>query len=656
MSLPVYDQSWVSLDNTTRLTEVLNYDQSNEFEQPLLVNSCYLDNDSLGNVIKRNDGKFLSILNTNARSLVKNITEFQAFTDSLISSHKFKFDILTFTETWANTQLEDLLVFNTFNPVFKHKINKKEGGGIAVFIQQDLKFNIRNDILFPVEKQHQYDCLFIEVHSESNKEKNTILGVIYRSPNFNNITEFTENLKLLIEQINDENKNIVIAGDLNIDLLKAGKNVNSSHLLDMMISNNLIPHITLPTRVTHSTATLIDHVYSNVSHDRSFSATMTTNITDHFTNFIFLDINAKASRANKVKHITYRVSSNTAFDDFNNALEQEDFSEIYATNDPSESYSLFMQKLLDLRNEHMPIVTKQFNKYKHKLSPWITKGILISLRTKDKMHSKLCRTKNPETRQRQELAYKTYIRIYKKVLHSAKKTYWHNKFQECKNDIKNTWNTINSVLQRKNNKHDFTTHFLVRNCRTDNHELIAQEFNNYYASVGRKLSENIQNSRHDVRKFLPKLNMTRSFFLEPTTNEEIISIINLIKPKTSYGFDNISSKFMKSCSKQAIASPLSHIINSSFLKGAVPSEMKISKVIPIFKNGNKEVCKNYRPVALLPVFSKIIERLVYNRLFRYFTKHKLLSQSQYGFQKNLSTELAILEMQDRIVEALSNKQ
>ena len=85
--------------------------------------------------------------------------------------------------------------------------------------------------------------------------------------------------------------------------------------------------------------------------------------------------------------------------------------------------------------------------------------------------------------------------------------------------------------------------------------------------------------------------------------------------------------------------------------------MKRAKVVPIFKNsGSETVMKNYRPVSLLPVFSKILERIVYNRLFHYLIKHSILHPSQYGFQENLSTEQAILELQDRLLDIMNNKE
>ena len=103
--------------------------------------------------------------------------------------------------------------------------------------------------------------------------------------------------------------------------------------------------------------------------------------------------------------------------------------------------------------------------------------------------------------------------------------------------------------------------------------------------------------------------------------------------------------------------PLVHIINLSLNSGIVPNAMKLAKVVPIFKNnGSSTIMKNYRPVSLLPVMSKILERIVYNRLFSFVIKQKILSPSQYGFQKNKSTELAILELQDRINAAINNNE
>ena len=146
-----------------------------------------------------------------------------------------------------------------------------------------------------------------------------------------------------------------------------------------------------------------------------------------------------------------------------------------------------------------------------------------------------------------------------------------------------------------------------------------------------------------------------SLFLRRTDEREVTNIIKLLKPKTSCGHDNLSPKILKKL-YTGITAPIVHIINQSLVTGTIPKSLKLAKVVPIFKNsGSNEIMKNYRPVSLLPVLSKILERIVYNRLFEFLVKHKILHTSQYGFQPNLSTELAILELQDRLTNTLNNK-
>jgi hypothetical protein len=129
--------------------------------------------------------------------------------------------------------------------------------------------------------------------------------------------------------------------------------------------------------------------------------------------------------------------------------------------------------------------------------------------------------------------------------------------------------------------------------------------------------------------------------------------MNTMKSKLSSGHDSLSSKLIKETS-QAIVSPLTYILNLSLKFGIVPSKMKLAKVIPVFKSGDTSHIQNYRPISLLPVLSKILEKIVYTRLYTYLIKHDILIPAQYGFRKSLSTELAILELQDRVAKYMSS--
>ena len=107
-----------------------------------------------------------------------------------------------------------------------------------------------------------FDYLFIEI-KQNPPLKNTIIGVLYRPPGNDTITTFTDHLKALLPKITKGKKTVVLTSDMNINLLKCSKHKPTSYYYDTLLSNGFTPKITVPTRVTHSTATLIDHLFTN---------------------------------------------------------------------------------------------------------------------------------------------------------------------------------------------------------------------------------------------------------------------------------------------------------------------------------------------------------------------------------------------------------
>ena len=228
------------------------------------------------------------------------------------------------------------------------------------------------------------------------------------------------------------------------------------------------------------------------------------------------------------------------------------------------------------------------------------------------------------------------------------------------------WENINRIIGKNINKISIPDKITDENGITlSNMKDIADGFNHYYVNVGPNLAKQISDGTVG-KNTLPTISNSKSLFLYPTDSEEVINIITLLKPKTSSGHDKLTPKLIKQLYNRKIPEPiiargvippLVHIINLSLSTGIIPKAMKLAKVVPIYKNkGSNAEMKNYRPVSLLPVFSKVLERIVYNRLFNFVIKHKLLYTSQYSFQKNLSTELAILELQDGINTSLNEKE
>ena len=127
-----------------------------------------------------------------------------------------------------------------------------------------------------------------------------------------------------------------------------------------------------------------------------------------------------------------------------------------------------------------------------------------------------------------------------------------------------------------------------------------------------------------------------------------------LRSKTSTGHEGISTKLLKFISPALIES-FRIIINQSLITGIYPPKLKIAKVIPIYKKENKLLMDSYRPISLLSSMSKLFEKVVYNQLFTYFQKNRLLYNGQYGFGMNHSTELAAIELVDRILKDIDNK-
>ena len=144
-----------------------------------------------------------------------------------------------------------------------------------------------------------------------------------------------------------------------------------------------------------------------------------------------------------------------------------------------------------------------------------------------------------------------------------------------------------------------------------------------------------------------------TMFLSPVDDLEIIRTVQNCKSKRSTDYSDINICLIKKVITKIIK-PFSHICNVSFQTGVFPSKMKIAKVVPLFKSGEKNVFTNYRPISL-PQFSKVLEKLFYDRMALFLNKYDTLSPSQYGYRSNMSTNEALLELVEEITNSLENK-
>jgi hypothetical protein len=140
-------------------------------------------------------------------------------------------------------------------------------------------------------------------------------------------------------------------------------------------------------------------------------------------------------------------------------------------------------------------------------------------------------------------------------------------------------------------------------------------------------------------------------YLSSVLEEEVIQVVRKLASKHSSGYDGISVFLIKKVVSN-ISKPLCAIINKSFQVGLFPKNCKIAKIIPVFKSGDRSNFINYRPISLLPSFSKIIEKLMLNRLLSFFNYNNILNNCQHGFRLNHSTSTAIAQLLNTVTYAL----
>ena len=226
-------------------------------------------------------------------------------------------------------------------------------------------------------------------------------------------------------------------------------------------------------------------------------------------------------------------------------------------------------------------------------------------------------------------------------------------FDKYKSDIKNTWKTINETLSKKGNKSPFPTSLNINGIAVTNKLDIANTFNTFYTNVGDELAKGITYSgTNDFTHYL-RNRPNNKLSLNEVNEQSVTKIIENLRPKSSCGFDDMSSKFLKQITT-SIIKPLTLVINQIFNTGIFPDKLNIAKVVPIFKKGDDTLPNNYRPISILPVISKVIEKIICNQLSSYFENDKLFYDSQYGFRPNHSIEQATLELTDRIISAMDN--
>ena len=230
-------------------------------------------------------------------------------------------------------------------------------------------------------------------------------------------------------------------------------------------------------------------------------------------------------------------------------------------------------------------------------------------------------------------------------MRAAERQYYGDQLELNKQDLGKSWKTIKEIIG-KSNRNENNLKFNVNGTMTNDPLTIANAFNNYFVDIGPTLANKITQSANPIDYVKQQKN---SIFIPNIEESEVKNIITQLK-HSSPGWDELPTSIFKPAT-EAYISPLTYLINRSIIDGIFPDELKIAKVIPIFKSGDKTMISNYRPISVLSYFKKISEKVMYNHLLNFIEKHNILYKFQFGFRKNHSTSHAIITLVERINNA-----
>ena len=603
----------------------------------------------------------ITIISLNIANLLSKLNSFRIFLNG-ISTANNQPDVIVVVETHLTNEINSGLSPHELKNIipgynFYHKARTaKKGGGVGVFVSCSLS-NETEILELARFQDEQFENIVVKLPNAikncgNKSEKDLIVAAIYRQPNNANLDIFNRELGRLLSLIDKKKNEVVVVGDMNLDLLKYDCHAETANYLDLMSQHKFLPRIVRPTRIKKQSATLIDHLFTQESDSYRKSGIIDTEIagnhgyTDHFPIFLILRTSFSTHRANDPVQKTYFTKKN--HDARREKLGNEDWSELFQLNDPNAIYDLMLEKYGHHYHENKTIKTYSKNSNRVGRQPWMTDTILADIRRRDRLSRKKDRRK--EYRQlRNEIV---------KKIRKAQREYLRQQIEDSVGNIKKHWKVVKSATNKLNDKTETASAFYYKGTLENDQQKNAENMNEFLAGIGKETNESVGAPKVRAANYLTKHSdrIEQEFVFKDISAAEIVDTCKNIKPKTSYDVDGIQQKIVLS-DIEILAPVIAHLVNVSQKSGVFPDKGKTARVIPVYKNkGSKNAFDNYRPISLLPVFSKIIEKLIYDKLFEFLVRYQILFETQYGFRKGRNTTHATLDFIKTIEEAIESNQ
>lgn len=566
----------------------------------------------------RNHNDNLKVAHINARSVSKHIDEIKMVVQST------QFDVICVSETFIKSHTPKNLIKIGGYTLFCKNRTAKCGGGVGIYVLDDIKCKL---IKLPQEI-NQPEMLFVELATHHSK---VAIGVLYKPPKipYGTLGLIHETLAYITTKYH----HTIIAGDFNVNYLNPSSPSVNFLQLNVAEPFGLTQMIDEPTRITLTSSTLIDLVFvSNAKNVKKCGVVDIPGISDHCLVYTAYAIKKIKFKPKLVTRRDFRKFSEQKFKD---DIELAPWGNVYAVDeeDVDSQVTIVENIFADIINKNAPFRTF---KVKHPPSPWLNRELKQMMGERDIYKTIFNISKD-------ENDYNKYKTLRNRVNHAKRKAK-----QKIFND------EINSKLKFAKQYHNalkrhnvVDSRFLDTTCNYDPNTLndtFAMNNNSEVddAEVTAEISEILRESSNTTFNF------------HDVSEADILKIVRSLSTN-SCGIDNISAFFVKlsiDCSIYAIT----YIINNSFKYRKFPTQWKRAVIKPIPKKETPLSGSDYRPISLLPVLSKISEKVACYQINNYFYSNSLFDNLQSAYKKYHSTTTALLNIVDDIYKGLDKSE
>lgn len=546
----------------------------------------------------------LKVVHINIRSILSKI---DLLKDFLLEAD---YDIVAVGETWLNDNISDDVIYIEGYRVLR--LDRGRGGGVCIYYKNSFavtEFGIINELI------QQIWIVF-----KINRTKLAI-SVVYKPPR-QNYKLFCDELERVCTQLSFICDYFLCLGDLNINLLEPGepdcRYLNS--LFDVLGCKQLI------TEATRSAdrESLLDLIFISDTNIVLNSGIDPFKFADHETIFCNLTIKTYNQPTKKL----IRSFKNFNIDSFQNDIRLIPWQNIIYLNNIDDKINFLNSNILAVLNKHAPLKSYKLAK---KRVPWLTDNTRSMMKLRDKAYQKFKRTKNPGHWE----YYKSLRNLTTRTIQNEKRAYLQHIFSNS--TPKDTWKELKALNVLSNKNCDIPVHLQHPN-----------EINNFF--LENIPGDDMNNAVADTVNHysLGEINFDTLDFV-PVCTEVVIKFINEIK-SNSTGWDGLNINIIKYCCP-IILPYVVHIINYCIIHSIFPNSWKRGLVLPLPKNNNPTEYKDLRPISILPVLSKLLEKIINMQLRKHLDKYSIISEVQSGFRPGYSCTTVLMRVTDELLLA-----